>query len=1093
MTLSLRFVAALALTSLLGCTSDPPATPPAEDASLDASADDQPGPATDRGPRGEADCETDLDCDDSRYCNGAERCVMGRCAAGTSPCDDRYSCTREVSCDEATRVCTRVPDDSMCGDGNACNGTERCDPTTPGALAGTGCQPVRADDQIDCDDRNTCTIDSCDTRLGCVHSPRDLDGDGYIATSCTSDATPRGTPGTDCNDSDPRVFPGAPEVCDDGRDNNCNLLVDFADTAVCRPANDVCGRAQEVRVGAPATYSVTGSTVGLGSSFAVGCGRAGQPVALYRFTLTSAQDVAITDDDTATPVGVIALLSSCASTSELRCARGVSSTAPQVQVRSLAAGTYFVAVQTSTPRIFRLRVTVGRPTTATDSDLCPRAGSTPAFDLADGEAHAVSFAGLLPDYSLSCDTGAPTPDAVLPLTLTAARNVTLTATGPSSERVTFALFRDPCGTASSEVRCATALTTTRMVQRPLAPGAYYVVVRSGTARDVTVQAAITDPTMRTEGDVCPGVEVTPDGPAVALTPPRYESFPDHGTTCGSGGTADGWTDMVARFTLTSPRDVTVTVAGSGSASMRMQLQSDCTARASAIGPCVSSVTPVRRYRGLGAGTYFVILESSAPPPALTVSVATTAPGVRLPGDACPGVDVEPDGAPGVIALSGFDSTSDVGTSCGSTRPTDGWTDWVFHFRLTTPRDVSLTMLGSTSMRMQLFNSCGVGATSLGGCVTGTSITERRYRSLPAGDYYVVGEQSGAAGPTSSARLLVSTSDPGVRAVGDTCATAAAVTPDGPPVVLPVTTFDTVPDHGTPCGSSTMSSATWTDFAGTFTLASPRDVTVTLAATPSTQIYAALERTCGSGASIVGACLAGPSGATWVQRYPSLPAGTYSILGEARAFATSATVSISVSTLAPGSTPTYRRIEAPAEAAFVDACAAPGARRVLANVDDSQVTDTVPFPFRYWGAPVSAVNVASNGFINFDGVNAASTSGAIPDRTTPNGVVAAYWLDLLTRETGVCIATVGSAPNRRFVVQWADAAYYPSRTANLTFEIVLNETSNTIDMLYQSLGTTGSGVTLGLETVDGTDGAILCSGSTACPVTSGSRFRWVPTP
>jgi hypothetical protein len=1093
MKLSLPFFAVLAMTCLFGCTSEAPATPPEDDASLDAAADDQPATPTDRGPRGEGDCETDLDCDDSRYCNGTERCVMGRCAAGTSPCDDRYSCTREVSCDEATRVCTRVPDDSACGDGNACNGTERCDPTTPGALAGTGCQPVRVDDQIDCDDRNTCTIDSCDVRLGCVHSPRDLDGDGYIATSCTSDATPRGTPGTDCNDSDPRVFPGASEVCDDGRDNNCNLLVDFADTTVCRPSNDVCERAQEVRVGAPATYSVTGSTVGVGSTFALGCGRAGQPVALYRFTLASTQDVAITNDDTSTPVGAIALLSSCATTSELRCARGVSSTAPQVQVRSLPAGTYFVAVQTSTPRIFRLRVTIGRPSTAPEADLCPRAGSTPAFDLSDAAPHVVSFAGLLPDYSLSCDVGAPTADAVLPLTLAAARNVTLTVTGPSSERVTFALFRAPCGVASSELRCASALTTARMVQRPLAAGAYFVVVRSGTARDVTVQAAITDPTMRTAGDVCPGVEVTPDGPPVVMTPPRYETFPDHGTSCGSNGTADGWTDMVARFTLTTPRDVTVTVGGSGSASLRMQLQSDCMARTTAIGPCVSGVTPVRRYRGLGAGTYFVILEGNAPPPSLTVAVTTTAPGERLLGDACPGLNVDPDGAPGVLSLAGFDTTSDIGTSCGSTRPMDSWTDWVFHFRLATARDVTLTMLGGTSIRMQLFTACGPGSTSLGGCVSGTSVTERRYRSLPAGDYYVVGEQAGATGPTGSARLIVATSAPGVRAVGDTCATAAVITPDAPAVMIPVATFDPVPDHGTPCGSATMSTGTWTDLVGTFTLTSARDVTVTLSATPATQLYAALERTCGSGASIVGACVAGPFGGLWVQRYPSLPAGTYSILGEARSFGATATVNVSVSTVAPGSMPTYRRTEVPAEVTFVDACAAPGSRRVLTNVDDSQVTDTVPFPFRYWGAAVSAVNIASNGFINFDGVTSASTSGLIPDRSTPNGVVAAYWLDLLTRETGVCIATVGAAPNRRFVVQWADASYYPSRTGNLTFEIVLNETSNTIDMLYQSLGTATNAVTLGLETVDGTDGALLCSGSTACPVMSGSRIRWVPTP
>jgi hypothetical protein len=1090
----LRLASVLTLALALGCTTEPAADPPPEDAgALDAAPDDRGGAATDRGPRGEAACELDLDCDDSRYCNGAERCVLGRCAAGTSPCDDRYSCTREVSCDEGTRACARVPDDSVCGDGNACNGTERCDPTTPGALAGTGCQPVRVDDQIDCDDRNTCTIDSCDPRLGCVHSPRDLDGDGYIATSCTSDATPRGTPGTDCNDSDPRVYPGAAEACDDGRDNNCNLLVDFADTAVCRPSNDACERVQEIRVGAAATYSVTGSTVGLGAGFSLGCGRSGQPVALYRFTLGSAQDVAISNDDTATPVGAIALLSSCATNAELRCARGVSATAPQVQVRSLPAGTYFVAVQTSTPRIFRLRLTVGRPSTAPESDLCPAAGATARFDLADGEARTVSFAGLLPDYSLSCDTGAPTADAVLPLTLPAARNVTLTITGPTSERVTLALFRAPCGLASSEVRCATAITTTRMVQRPLAAGSYFVVVRSGTARDVTVQATVTDPTNRTPGDVCPGVEVTPDGPVLSLSPPRFEAFPDTGTSCGSNGTVDGWTDMVARFTLTTTRDVTIAVGGSGTASMRMQLQSDCATRTALIGPCLSGSPPVRRYRGLGPGTYFVVLESNAPPPSLTLTVTTTAPGVRLAGDACPGVDVVPDGAPGIIALGGFDTTSDVGTSCGSTRPTDAWTDWVFHFRLAATRDVTLTMLGGTAVRMQLFNGCGATANALGGCVTGTSVAERRYRTLPAGDYYVVGEQSGATGPTGDARLLVATSSPSARAVGDLCATPAALSPDGPPQVLPVATFDTVPDHGTPCGSATLSTGTWTDFVGTFTLATARDVTVTVDAAPSTQIFAALERTCGSSASIAGACVASPAGGQWLQRYPSLPAGTYAVVGEARSFAATATVTVGVATLAAGTLPTYRRTEVPAGVAFIDACAVPGARRALQNVNDAQTLDAVPFPFRYWGATVSAVNISSNGFLNFDGVSSAATAGALPSVSLPNGVVAPYWLDLITRESGVCIATLGAAPDRRFVVEWDDAAYFPARAGNLTFEVILSETSNTIDMLYQTLGTPAGSVTLGVENIDGRDAAVLCSASAACPVATGARFRWVPTP
>jgi len=47
----------------------------------------------------------------------------------------------------------------------------------------------------------------------------DKDGDGhYLPDSCY-------TPADDCDDNDPTVYPGAPEVCD-GKDNNCNGEVD---------------------------------------------------------------------------------------------------------------------------------------------------------------------------------------------------------------------------------------------------------------------------------------------------------------------------------------------------------------------------------------------------------------------------------------------------------------------------------------------------------------------------------------------------------------------------------------------------------------------------------------------------------------------------------------------------------------------------------------------------------------------------------------------------------------------------------------------------------------------------------------------------
>jgi len=55
-----------------------------------------------------------------------------------------------------------------------------------------------------------------DVRISSSGCPEDLDGDGYQSVACG---------GTDCNDIDPAVYPGAPEVCDN-QDNDCDGLVD---------------------------------------------------------------------------------------------------------------------------------------------------------------------------------------------------------------------------------------------------------------------------------------------------------------------------------------------------------------------------------------------------------------------------------------------------------------------------------------------------------------------------------------------------------------------------------------------------------------------------------------------------------------------------------------------------------------------------------------------------------------------------------------------------------------------------------------------------------------------------------------------------
>ncbi|NOX71689.1 MAG: S8 family peptidase [Candidatus Micrarchaeota archaeon] len=100
------------------------------------------------------ECTSDADCDDGLFCNGAESCVSGSCQPGVpidcSSLDDQ--CNTGV-CDESLDACTAQPkaDGTPCDDGLFCTVGDSCQ---DGACMGGA--------QMNCNDGNDCTTDSCD-------------------------------------------------------------------------------------------------------------------------------------------------------------------------------------------------------------------------------------------------------------------------------------------------------------------------------------------------------------------------------------------------------------------------------------------------------------------------------------------------------------------------------------------------------------------------------------------------------------------------------------------------------------------------------------------------------------------------------------------------------------------------------------------------------------------------------------------------------------------------------------------------------------------------------------------------------------------
>jgi subtilisin family serine protease len=156
--------------------------------------------------------------------------------------------------------------------------------------------------------------------------------------------------------------------------------------------------------------------------------------------------------------------------------------------------------------------------------------------------------------------------------------------------------------------------------------------------------------------------------------------------------------------------------------------------------------------------------------------------------------------------------------------------------------------------------------------------------------------------------------------------------------------------------------------------------------------------------------------------------------------------------------------------------------------------TLPFAFQFYGESYDRIWIADNGYVNFLGPDQGNfVPVPIPTEEPPNAAIYALWQDLHVTDAGTILyGTLGTAPERRFVLEYRDVAVFGS-DALLDFQIVLHEQGEVVELRYgdnPSAGN-GSGATIGIEDHTGSDA--LQFGFHEDLLGSNVAYRYQPVP
>jgi len=156
-----------------------------------------------------------------------------------------------------------------------------------------------------------------------------------------------------------------------------------------------------------------------------------------------------------------------------------------------------------------------------------------------------------------------------------------------------------------------------------------------------------------------------------------------------------------------------------------------------------------------------------------------------------------------------------------------------------------------------------------------------------------------------------------------------------------------------------------------------------------------------------------------------------------------------------------------------------------NGDEAYLEVPLPFSFTFYKVAYTHAYVSTNGYLSFIRGNSSYSNTSLPTTAIPNGAIYAFWDDLIVdNAASVRTQLLGTAPNRRFVIEWRNVTFFGYNSKRVDFEIVLHE-NGVILLQYHNIANDkremGNFATVGVEDETGNSAVLFSSNQAAIGV------------